>query len=544
MTDGESGGALHRRSAAAIGDGRLQNGGDGWKVLIVDDEEDVRAALRLALQDVFVEGRSLFLLAASSAREAQEVLAANPDVALMLLDVVMESDHAGLDLVRHVRSKRANRSLQIVLITGQPGYAPQRSVISDYEIDGYRLKSELNADSLLLAVHTALRTHRLLCEQEALQCELRQKVAELDRTLQALRASESNLLRAQSVAHVGSWTYDLAQDRMYLSAEACRIYGVSDGTIGSYRQYLAWVFPEDRAALVEEWRSALAAGRTFTHEHRVIVGNSVRHVRLNADVICSGDGRPLRGVGTTQDVTERKQAEEVLRRSNADLEQFSYAISHDLRQPLRMISSYLQLLGTSLGNGLDAEQREYFRFAIDGAKRLDQMLVALLEYSRLGRQGEPAQWIDTRIIIDEALLFLKPALEESMASVVVEGAWPRLHVRADEMLRLAQNLIANATKFHAAGYRTEIRIQSTVGGGEWLFSVADNGIGIDPAQAGRLFQVFQRLQSRAAYEGSGVGLALCRKIAEHHGGRIWAESDGEGHGSRFCVALPLAGDDE
>jgi len=544
MTDREEGAAHPQWPTAAIGDGHSQNGADYWKVLIVDDEKDVRAALRLTLQDVFVEGRPLFLLAASSAREAREVLAENPDLALMLLDVVMESDRAGLDLVRHVRNERSNRSLQIVLITGQPGYAPQRSVISDYEIDGYRLKSELDADSLLLAVHAALRTHRLLREQEALQCALRQKVTELDHTLQALRASESNLLRAQSVAHVGSWTYDLAEDRMHLSAEACRIYGVAAGTIGSYRRYLAWVFPEDRAALVEEWRSALAAGRTFAHEHRVIVGNSVRHVRLHADVICSDDGRPLQGVGTTQDVTERKQVEAVLRRSNADLEQFSYAISHDLRQPLRMISSYLQLLGMSLGNGLDAEQREYFRFAIDGAKRLDQMLVALLEYSRLGRLGEPAQWVDTRALIDEALLFLKPALEEAMASVVVEGVWPRLRVRADEMLRLAQNLIANATKFRAAGGRTEIRIQSTVGGGEWLFSVVDNGIGIDPAQAGRLFQVFQRLQSRAAYEGSGVGLALCRKIAEHHRGRIWAESDGEGRGSRFCVALPLAGDDE
>ncbi|MCB1942125.1 MAG: hypothetical protein KDI53_08830, partial [Candidatus Accumulibacter sp.] len=238
--------------------------------------------------------------------------------------------------------------------------------------------------------------------------------------------------------------------------------------------------------------------------------------------------------------TERKQAEEELRRSNAELEQFSYAVSHDLRQPLRMISSYLQLLGISLGGQLDDEQREHFRFATDGARRLDRMLVALLEYSRVGRMGEPPTWVDTRAIVDEALLYLQPAIAEAQARVSVRGRWPRALLRADEMLRLIQNLIGNATKFRVAGRRPEIRVSSRIAAGTWFLTVADNGLGIAPAQFGRLFQVFQRLQSRASYEGSGVGLALCRKIAEHHDGRIWVESDGEGQGSRFCVSLPLA----
>ncbi|MEF8731070.1 MAG: ATP-binding protein [Candidatus Accumulibacter meliphilus] len=515
--------------------------GEPWKVLLVDDEPDVHPVLHLALDDVRIDGRGLRLFDAFSAEEAKLALTAHPDIALILLDVVMESDRAGLDLVRYIRDGLARRTVQIVLITGQPGYAPQRQVVSDYQIDGYLLKSELSAERIFVAVHSAIRAHRLMREQESLQADLHQKVQELDATLGVLRESESNLIRAQSVAHVGSWTYELGRDEMRLSAETCRIFGLCAGTRGSYESYLARVHPDDRPAVEEAWQATMAAGTVFQHEHRIMVGETVRHVRQQADLSRAADGTPLRCLGTTQDITERKQVEEELRRSNAELEQFSYAISHDLRQPLRMVASYMQLLGISLAEQLDDEQREHFKFAIDGARRLDQMLVALLEYSRVGRLGEPPAWLETRAIVDEALLFLQPAIAEAQAKIRVRGHWPRAWVRPDEILRLLQNLIANAAKFRLAGRCPEIRVVSRVARGQWCLSVADNGVGIHPGQLGRLFQVFQRLQSRANYEGSGVGLALCRKIAEHHGGRIWAESAGDGQGSRFCVSLPLTG---
>jgi PAS domain S-box-containing protein len=239
-----------------------------------------------------------------------------------------------------------------------------------------------------------------------------------------------------------------------------------------------------------------------------------------------------------RDVTEREAATAELKRSNAELEQFSYAISHDMRQPLRMISSYMQLLEASLADQLDAEQRQYFDFAIGGAKRLDQMLNGLLEYSRVGRKGEPRTWIESRGVLDEALLFLKPAITEAQARLSVAGDWPRILACRNEMLRLMLNLVGNALKFRVAGRTPEILITSQTVAIEWHFSVADNGVGIIPDQIGRLFRVFQRLHSREAYEGTGIGLALCRKIAEHHDGRIWVESAGPGQGSCFHVQLP------
>jgi signal transduction histidine kinase len=142
-------------------------------------------------------------------------------------------------------------------------------------------------------------------------------------------------------------------------------------------------------------------------------------------------------------------------------------------------------------------------------------------------------------LLDEALLFLRPAIAEAQADVQVLGEWPRLRVRPDEFLRLLQNLIGNALKFRVAGRLPEVAISSRTEGGEWHLSIADNGVGIAPGQISRLFQVFQRLQSRIDYEGTGIGLAICRKIVEHHGGRIWVESAGEGQGSRFCVTLPV-----
>ena len=275
---------------------------------------------------------------------------------------------------------------------------------------------------------------------------------------------------------------------------------------------------------------------TIESQHRV-KGGSIVPVEISLNYMLY-KGKVCH-FGYFRNITERKEHEEELKRSNAELEQFSYAVSHDMRQPLRMISSYLQLLERSLAGQLDGEKRGYFDSAIEGAKRIDQMLVALLEYSRIGRKGEPPTMLDSRAMLDEALQFLQPTIAEAQAKVSIAGEWPRILASHDEILRLLQNLIGNAIKFRIAGQIPEITVTSGIVKNEWHLCVADNGVGIIPDQIKRLFQVFQRLQSREAYEGTGIGLALCRKIAEHHKGCIWAESAGEDQGSRFYVVLPV-----
>ena len=232
-----------------------------------------------------------------------------------------------------------------------------------------------------------------------------------------------------------------------------------------------------------------------------------------------------------------------LTRSNDDLETFAYAVSHDLREPLRMVSGFMQLLDRRIGATLDDDARDFVRFARDGAQRMDAMIVSLLEYSRVGRKGEPMDWCDSRACLDEALSFLDVARTESEADIVISGDWPQVYASTDELTRLLLNLIGNALKFRHRDTPPRISVRGEVAPEFWLFTVEDNGIGVDPADLGSLFAVFKRLVAQADYPGSGVGLALCRRIVERHGGRIWAESAGHGHGTSMHFTLPKPPED-
>ncbi|MDP2806398.1 MAG: PAS domain S-box protein [Gallionellaceae bacterium] len=254
-------------------------------------------------------------------------------------------------------------------------------------------------------------------------------------------------------------------------------------------------------------------------------------------------------LGIIRDISERRKIEvalqektQALTSSNADLEQFAYSVSHDMRQPLRAVAGHLQLLEIGLRESLDEDNRENLAFALAGAKRMDSMIVSLLEYSRVGRKADSKQWIGSRVVLDEALEFLEPAILQSRAEIKVSGEWPLVFVSSDELLRLFQNLIGNAVHYHEVNQAPLIEIDSAVVEHIWCVRVRDDGIGIDPRQADRLFQFFSRLQVSERFEGAGMGLALCRRIVEHHQGRIWVESEGEGKGSAFIFELPMLPD--
>lgn len=240
-------------------------------------------------------------------------------------------------------------------------------------------------------------------------------------------------------------------------------------------------------------------------------------------------------VGVSVDITERKRAEEELQRSNAELQQFAYVASHDLQEPLRMVSSYTQLLAECYQGQLDAQADKFIAFATEGATRMQQLLEDLLDYSRVSRRPQPFEPINCTTILKDVLTDLAVTMQESSA-VVTADSLPTVLGDRTQLRQLLQNLISNAIKFR----REEpplVHIRAEPQEDFWLFTVRDNGIGIDPQFAERIFVLFQRLHSRQEYPGTGIGLAICKKIVERHGGRIWVESH-LGEGSTFYFTLP------
>jgi signal transduction histidine kinase len=236
---------------------------------------------------------------------------------------------------------------------------------------------------------------------------------------------------------------------------------------------------------------------------------------------------------------ERKVAEhrEDLERSNQELERFAYVASHDLQEPLRMVASHVQLLAADLEGTLGPDQEESMGFAVDGAKRMQRLINDLLTYSRVGRRGKPPEPTDLGEMFDTALQNLQVTLREQGASVT-HGDLPVLDVDAGQMVQLLQNLIGNAVKFRREE-APRVHVSASAAGSEWTVTVEDNGIGVPVDQAERVFQIFQRLHTREEYEGTGIGLAVCRRIVERHGGHIWIEP-GEEVGSRVRFTIPGA----
>jgi len=244
-----------------------------------------------------------------------------------------------------------------------------------------------------------------------------------------------------------------------------------------------------------------------------------------------------------RDITARKAAEanllekvDELKRSNEELGQFAYIASHDLQEPLRMVASYTQLLARRYRGRLDADADEFIGYAVDGTQRMKRLIEDLLLYSRAVRLVSAAREFPCERALHVALSNLNAAIVESGAEVN-SGTLPTVLAVESQIVQIFQNLIGNAIKYH--GERApKIHVSGVERDGEWLFSVADNGIGIQPEYFDRIFVIFQRLHGRGAYEGTGIGLAICKRILEQQGGRIWVESE-PGRGSTFYFALPV-----
>jgi light-regulated signal transduction histidine kinase (bacteriophytochrome) len=228
---------------------------------------------------------------------------------------------------------------------------------------------------------------------------------------------------------------------------------------------------------------------------------------------------------------------EELQRSNEELEQFAYVASHDLQEPLRMVSSFVKLLQRDYKGKLDENADEYIFFAVDGVNRMYALINDLLDYSRVKTGGKEFLQTDMNKVLEQALSNLKLAIDNTKAKVIAEPL-PTLEVDSGQMVELLQNLVGNAIKYRKPNEQPIIEIRSERKTGDWIISVKDNGIGIDPQYHERIFGLFQRLHVWGEYEGTGIGLAIAKRIVERHGGHIWVESE-PGKGSSFSFSIPV-----
>lgn len=326
---------------------------------------------------------------------------------------------------------------------------------------------------------------------------------------------------------------------VYANPRLAEIFGYAQEELLAIQSVLDLVTPEDRS-LVQEKMARRESGQTL-REHYGFRG--VRKDGQIVDLELLGsvtiyNGRPAL-IGTLLDVTARKRTDEALKkttaelvRSNQDLEQFAGIVSHDLQEPLRMVSGFLQLLAKSQ---LGPDEGEFITFAVEGAQRMQRMIHDLLAYARLGSTQTQFQDISMQEALDEALANLQVRVEKAGA-LVTHDDLPVVRGNITLLTQVFQNLVGNALKFHG-DRRPEIHIAASRRTDGWEFSIRDNGIGIDPSQHDRVFQIFQRLHTRKEYSGSGVGLAICKRIVQLHGGDIRVESR-PGEGATFYFTIP------
>lgn len=367
----------------------------------------------------------------------------------------------------------------------------------------------------------------------------------------ALRDSEERFRAIFEQAAVGIAKTALSGQFMRVNPGFCQIVRYAESEL-LQKNWQAITHPDDIEGDREYVRSLLSGNiQTFSLEKRLLCKDeAVRWANVTVSAMRDANGTPQYLICAIEDISQRKLVQELLQasldtqtryaqeltRSNAELEQFSYVASHDLQAPLSTIAGYAQLLEKRCHNQLDAQGNKFIRNIVNSCGRMQALIDDLLEYSRVGRSEKPFDVIDCNLVFEDACANLQLAIRQDRASVT-RGDLPRVRGDSFQLLQLFQNLIGNAIKYRSSE-APMVRVSASRQGDSWVFSVQDNGIGIAEQYHPRIFQLFQRLHSEKQYSGTGIGLAICQRIVDRHGGRLWVESE-PNRGSTFYFSIPI-----
>jgi signal transduction histidine kinase/DNA-binding response OmpR family regulator len=560
-------------------------GGPPVKILLIEDDPDdeliVRASLTRARWATFVV-------------EWAERLSTGLDrlgrggIDVVLLDLSLP-DSSGTETFHQVHAQAPD--VPIVVLTGLEDEVLGAKLIREGGQD-YLVKGQINSTLLTRSINYAIERQRAeevikrLAEETAVLAEIGRIISSSLEIAQVYERFSEQVLKLIPCDRIAVNLVDLEQGRL----ETAYVYGADvpgqqpgdtsplDGTYikgldrarsglviqGLAREEMAERYPDLVRSVQVGFQSYLAV--PLISRDRVIGVLQLSSARPNA--YSEGDlglldriGAQIAGaIASSQLYAQIKQAEEALRqqakeltRSNKELEQFAYVASHDLQEPLRMVTSYVQILAEDYEGRLGADADRFINYAVDGANRMKVLINDLLEYSRVGSQGKPFESTHCEEVVEQVISDLEGAIKESGGKVTWEGL-PTVMADATQLAQLLRNLVGNGIKFRGeAPPHVQVSAELASSGArpsearenarqEWLFSVRDNGIGIAPKHFERIFEMFQRLHHRSEYPGTGIGLAICQKIVERHGGRIWVESE-LGEGSTFYFTIPLRKED-
>jgi signal transduction histidine kinase/CheY-like chemotaxis protein len=553
-----------------------------WKIAVIDDEPAVHEGTRFALSDYRLNGQSLEILSAYSAAEGRELMRRHPDVAVVLLDVIMETDTAGLDLIEFIRNELKNETVRIILRTGQPGQAPERRVIVDYDINDYKAKTELTADKLFTALTAALRSHQQL-----------QRMVETRRGLEIIIEAASALFDFKSMQRLAEGV--LTQIASLLNVDCAGIlvvreveharesFSVLAGS-GCYSRLIgadaSQIIDHDLRRLVEEAfarrqhefspRRSVLYIRTLSGREVVVVLEAARQLsdtdRALVEIFCSRLSiafdnvilyEQLQRANTrleervaqrTQDLTtaNRRLAAQWarLRQANSFKSEILGTIAHDLKNPLGVILGRTEILKEMIAaaGALDGNVQAQLAYVRSAANQLTEMVDdliadAMADALDITIRREP---VDISVLVEEVAEANRPLAGKKEQTVTVSA--PPNHAAmcdADRIREAIDNLVSNAIKYSPVGGAIDLLVTQTAGG--IMVEIRDQGAGLSQEDISRLFGRFQRLSAKptAGESSTGLGLSIVKRIVDLHGGQITVASAGPGKGATFKMTLPV-----